>query len=98
MKERGKGHEWREPLWLLTGIGIANFGGWVYLIALNLIVLEMTGSPLAVAGLYIVKPIAALLTNFWAGSVIDRVDKRNLMIALDIFRAMLIACLPFATS
>lgn len=98
MKGRGRNNEWREPVLLLTGIGIANFGGWVYLIALNLIVLDMTGSPLAVAGLYIVKPVATLLTNFWAGSVVDRVGQRNLMIALDVFRALLIACLPFATS
>ena len=83
---------------LLTGIGIANFGGWVYLIALNLIVLDMTGSALAVAGLYIVKPAATLLTNFWAGSVIDRTNQRNLMIVLDVLRAVLIACLPFASS
>lgn len=93
-----KDKEWREPAVLLTGIGIANFGAWVYLIALNLIVLDMTGSALAVAGLYIVKPAATLLTNFWSGSVIDRANQRNLMITLDILRAVLIACLPFATS
>lgn len=98
MKGIWKDKEWREPAVLLTGIGIANFGAWVYLIALNLIVLDMTGSALAVAGLYIVKPAATLLTNFWSGSVIDRANQRNLMITLDILRAVLIACLPFATS
>lgn len=98
MKGIWKDKEWREPAVLLTGIGIANFGAWVYLIALNLIVLDMTGSALAVAGLYIVKPAATLLTNFWSGSVIDRVDQRNLMITLDLLRAVLIACLPFAST
>ncbi|MBU9673328.1 MFS transporter [Planococcus sp. CP5-4] len=98
MKKIGKDNEWREVAMLLTGIGIANFGGWVYLIALNLIVLDMTGSALAVAGLYIVKPAATLLTNFWAGSVIDRTNQRNLMIVLDVLRALLITCLPFASS
>lgn len=98
MKSLWKDKEWREPAILLTGIGIANFGAWVYLIALNLIVLDMTGSALAVAGLYIVKPLAAVLTNFWSGSVIDRANQRNLMIMLDVLRAMLIACLPFASS
>ncbi|MGM0897004.1 MAG: MFS transporter [Bacillota bacterium] len=98
MKRIWKNKAWREPAILLTGIGIANFGAWVYLIALNLIVLDMTGSALAVAGLYIVKPLAALLTNFWSGSVIDRANQRNLMITLDVIRAVLIACLPFASS
>lgn len=98
MKSLWKDKDWREPAILLTGIGIANFGAWVYLIALNLIVLDKTGSALAVAGLYIVKPLAAVLTNFWSGSVIDRANQRNLMITLDVLRAVLIACLPFASS
>lgn len=89
---------WKYPSILLFGIGISNFGAWVYLIALNLIVFEMTNSPLAVAGLYIVKPLATLFTNIWAGSVIDRINKRNLMVALDLFRAIFIAVLPFVSS
>lgn len=90
--------EWKYPSILLFGIGISNFGAWVYLIALNLIVLEMTSSPLAVAGLYIVKPLATLFTNVWAGTVIDRVNKRNLMVHLDLFRAIFIGILPFVSS
>ncbi|MGG4266212.1 MFS transporter [Peribacillus simplex] len=89
---------WKYPSILLFGIGISNFGAWVYFIALNLIVLDMTGSALAVAGLYIVKPMAAIFTNVWAGSVIDRINKRNLMMTLDLFRAVFIALLPFASS
>jgi len=87
--------EWKYPTGLLFGMGISNVGDWIYLIALNLTVLEMTGSPLAIAGLYIVKPLAALLTNIWAGSVTDRVNKRNLMIILDFLRAVIILILPF---
>ncbi|CAM5403499.1 Multidrug resistance protein MdtH OS=Lysinibacillus sphaericus OX=1421 GN=mdtH_3 PE=4 SV=1 [Lysinibacillus sphaericus] len=44
---------WKYPLMLLGGIGISNVGAWVYLIALNLILLNETGSPLAIALLYI---------------------------------------------
>ncbi|MDM5210663.1 MFS transporter [Peribacillus sp. NJ4] len=89
---------WKYPSILLCGIGISNFGAWVYFIALNLIVLDMTDSALAVAGLYIVKPMAAIFTNVWAGSVIDRINKRNLMVALDLFRAVFIALLPLTSS
>ncbi|MYL70612.1 MFS transporter [Halobacillus litoralis] len=89
---------WKYPFLLLSGIGLSNIGDWIYLIALNLIVLEMTGSPLAVAVLYLLKPVAALLTNVWAGSFVDRVDQRNLMIGLDVFRAILLVFLPAMSS
>lgn len=87
-----------NPVLLLLGIGISNLGAWVYLIALNLIVLDITGSPLAVAILYILIPVATLFTNFWSGSFIDRLNKRNLMIFLDVIRAIFIFALPFMES
>ena len=90
--------EWKNPLLLLFGIGISNVGAWVYLIALNLIILDMTGSPLAVSILYILLPIATLFTNFWSGTFIDRLNKRNLMIFLDLIRALFIFTLPFLDS
>ncbi|MGI2326871.1 MFS transporter [Planococcus sp. YIM B11945] len=89
---------WKEPGMLLLSIGTSNIGAWVYLLALNLLVLEMTHSPLAVAGLYLAKPAASLLTNLWSGSVIDRMNKRRLMIGLDVARAGVVACLPFVSS
>ncbi|MCR8849449.1 MFS transporter [Rossellomorea sp. SC111] len=90
--------KWKDPLLLLSGIGISSIGGWIYLIALNLIVLDEWGSPVAVVMLYVLKPVATLFTNGWAGSLIDRVNKRNLMAALDFFRAVLIAMLPFVSA
>lgn len=89
---------WKNPLLLLLGIGVSNLGAWIYLIALNLIVLDMTESPLAVSVLYILIPVATLCTNFWSGSFIDRLNKRNLMIFLDLFRALSIFLLPFLDS
>ncbi|QOR64798.1 MFS transporter [Cytobacillus suaedae] len=86
---------WKYPSILLVGIGFSNIGDWIYFIALNLIVLDMTGSAIAVSGLYIIKPLATLCTNFWAGSLIDRYNKRKLMVLLDIVRAILIFLLPF---
>lgn len=90
---------WRAPVIMLMAIGIANIGAWIYLIAMNLLVLEMTGgSALAVAGLYLMHPAAALLTNLWGGTLIDRMNKRTILVALDVFRAVLIGALPFFTS
>ncbi|KXG08392.1 hypothetical protein AT864_03340 [Anoxybacillus sp. P3H1B] len=97
---RGKNpfESWQYHLLLLLRIGISNVGDWIYLISLNLLVLNMTDSPFAVSILYMLKPLAALLTNAWSGSVIDRFNKRNLMIMLDVIRAVLIAILPFCSS
>lgn len=90
--------KWKRPLLLLLGIGVSNLGAWVYLIALNLIVLDMTGSPFAVSVLYILIPVATICTNFWSGSFIDRLNKRNLMISLDLIRALFLFLLPFMDS
>ncbi|GLO64525.1 MFS transporter [Oceanobacillus kimchii] len=89
---------WKYPLLLLSGIGISNIGGWVYLIALNLIILNETGSPFAVAILYILIPLATICSNFWSGSMIDRVNTRKLMISLDLFRGVCIALIPLIPS
>lgn len=89
---------WKYPFILLGGIGISNIGAWVYLIALNLILLNETGSPLAIAILYILGPIATICTNAWAGSLIDRVNTRRLMMGLDVFRALSIAFIPVLPS
>jgi MFS family permease len=89
---------WKNPLLMITGIGISNLGNWLYLIALNLAILDLTGSAAAVAGLYIIRPIAVLLTNTWSGSIIDRVNKRRLMIMVDIMRGVFVFIIPFLSS
>ncbi|PFN18601.1 MFS transporter [Bacillus cereus] len=90
--------DWKYLLLLLSGVGIANLGAWIYLIALNVLVYHMGGSALAVAALYVIKPLATLFTNAWSGSMIDRLNKRKLMIHLDIYRALSIAILPLLPS
>ncbi|MCW9129426.1 MFS transporter [Bacillus paramycoides] len=90
--------DWKYPLLLLSGVGIANLGAWIYLIALNILVYNMGGSALAVATLYVIKPLATLFTNAWSGSMIDRLNKRKLMVYLDKYRAVFIAILPLVPS
>ncbi|MEK5484847.1 MULTISPECIES: MFS transporter [Lysinibacillus] len=85
---------WRYPAILLCSIGVSSIGEWIYFIALNLIVLNVTESALAVSGLYIVRAISSLLTNFWAGSLIDRYNKKHLMITLNLVQSILIVILP----
>jgi MFS family permease len=82
----------------LSAVGIANIGGWIYLLAINLLVFERTGSALAVAGLYMIKPLAHMLVGSWVGSVIDRVSTKHLMIFLDILRALIVLFIAFIDS
>lgn len=65
----------RNALLLLTSIGLTGIGSWIYFIALNLMIFNQTGSAAAVGLLYIIRPAAALLTSFWCGSLVDRVQK-----------------------
>ncbi|WP_404457106.1 MULTISPECIES: MFS transporter [unclassified Bacillus (in: firmicutes)] len=89
---------WRYPSILLFSIGVSSVGSWVYFIALNLIVLNITESAIAVSGLYIIRALSTLFTNIWSGSLVDRSNKKYLMIALGIFQTVLIALLPFFSS
>ncbi|MGN7408397.1 MFS transporter [Sporosarcina sp. SAFN-010] len=89
---------WRYPSILLFSIGISSVGSWIYFIALNLIVLNLTESAMAVSGLYIIRALSTLLTNSWSGSLIDRRNKKYLMIILSFFQACLIAILPYFSS
>lgn len=89
---------WRYPAILLCSIGVSSVGEWIYFIALNLIVLNLTESALAVSGLYIVRAISSLFTNFWSGSLIDRFNKKKLMIILNMIQSILIVILPCFSS
>ncbi len=76
---------WRYPSILLFSIGVSSVGSWVYFIALNLIVLNITESAIAVSGLYIIRALSTLFTNIWSGSLVDRSNKKYLMIVLGLF-------------
>ncbi|AHA72651.1 hypothetical protein ABE52_23390 [Bacillus thuringiensis] len=76
---------WRYLSILLFNIGVSSVGSWVYFIALNLIVLNITESAIAVSGLYIIRALSTLFTNIWSGSLVDRSNKKYLMIVLGLF-------------
>lgn len=88
----------RTYLLLIGGFGLSNLGNWIYLIALNLSVWHLTHSPAAVAGLYIVGPCARIVSNFFVGSIIDRYNKRRIIISSDIIRGLMVCIMPFVDS
>src|SRR5699024_4644052 len=87
---------WKNPIILLSSIGIASIGDFIYLVAINIIVYQLTGSAAAVAGLWIIGPLTNIVTKFWTGSFIDYRSKRRVMILTYIIRAVFICLIPFA--
>lgn len=87
---------WKNPSILLLSLGIAGIGDFIYLVAINIIVYQMTGSAAAVAGLWIVGPIVNILTKFWTGSFIDYRSKKAIIISTYLLRAGFIALIPLA--
>lgn len=87
---------WKNPSVLLLSLGIAGIGDFIYLVAINIIVYQMTGSAAAVAGLWIVGPIVNILTKFWTGSFIDYRSKKAVITSTYLLRAGFIALIPLA--
>lgn len=75
------------PLWLSQLV--SNFGDTLHYIALVVLVFEMTGRGTAVAVLVAAEIIPVLMLGPVAGVVIDRFDRKTVLIASDLFRAAL---------
>jgi MFS family permease len=68
----------------------SQLGDWLDTIALYTLVLRLTGSATAVAGLLIAQALPSVLVGLWAGVVIDRLPRRAVLIAADLGRAALV--------
>src|SRR4051812_21191723 len=78
---------------LYIGQTISQLGDWFNAVAIFALLLDLTGSATAVAWMMIVQflPVAAI--GPLAGVVVDRVDRRRLMIGTDLLRGTLILAL-----
>ncbi len=79
------------PLWL--GQLVSNFGDTLHYIALVVLVFQLSGQGLAVAGLVAAEVVPVLLLGPVAGVVIDRFDRKGVLIGADLFRAALVLSL-----
>ncbi|MFC4618748.1 MFS transporter [Camelliibacillus cellulosilyticus] len=100
IKMKATNHRSRKMIlvFLFFAIGISSLGDFIYLIALNISVLARTHSAASVSILWAIPPIAAILTRFWAGSVVDRLDRKAVLVFMDFFRGILVLILPFLPS
>lgn len=81
-------------LWL--GNIISLLGDWFNFIALISVIGEMTGSPFALGVVFIAKMLPAAIASPVAGLLVDRFDRRRLMIISDVVRAVIVAGLIYA--
>lgn len=73
----------------------SNLGDWFNVIAIYTLVERLTGSPLALGLVFITKSLPFALASPLAGLVADRFNRRRLMIAADLARALVVLGLLF---
>src|SRR5437899_11976776 len=77
-------------------VGLGGLGDEVARLALPLLILDLTHSITAAATLRVVQSIPYIVFGAPAGALIDRADKRRLLIACDAASALLTVTLPLS--
>jgi len=75
-------------LWI--GSVISFLGDWFNLVALYTLVSMLTGSPLAIGAIFIAKMLPWALSAPLAGLIVDRFNRRRLMIGADVARGVIV--------
>ncbi|MFC5702435.1 MFS transporter [Cohnella faecalis] len=83
-------------LFILSGNFISVFGDCFSGVALSLWVLQTTGSAKQMAAVLICHTAISVLFGSVAGTVADRIDRRKLMLAADLFRGSIACTLAFS--
>jgi predicted MFS family arabinose efflux permease len=78
---------------LMAGLATSSCGDWLYNVALLALVFERTGSPTWVAVTTAARVVPIAILGPLGGVAADRFDRRTLMIAADIVRALLMLAL-----
>ena len=89
---------WRNRDFLLLSIGkaISDVGSGVSALALPLLVLAITHSPAQAGLITALEAVPPLLLNLPAGALVDRLDRKRLMLVCDVIRGLNLAAIPFA--
>ncbi|TMK91995.1 MAG: hypothetical protein E6G37_09725 [Actinobacteria bacterium] len=82
---------------LLAAMSVSSFGDWVGFVAVTAIVANLGGGTalLAVAGVMIARTLPAFLFGPIAGTLVDRLDRKRLMIIADLARGAMYLSMVF---
>lgn len=83
----------RDFRFLLGGFGLSNLGDGVLLAAAPLLVTTLTRDPFLVSLAVLMQRLPWLIFGIPAGAIVDRVDRRRLMVVVDIARAVIVLAL-----
>lgn len=83
---------------LVAAAGISNIGDGVLSAALPLVVATITRDPVLVAGATVAATLPWFVLALVSGALVDRLDRRRVMVITDTFRAILIAALGLAVA
>jgi MFS family permease len=73
---------------LFAGNGISSVGDGLVLVAFPLLALTLTTSPVLIAGVAVAGRLPALLLSIPAGALVDRVDRRRLVMLINALRVV----------
>ena len=79
--------------WFLSSAVVSNLGDGIALAAGPLLVASMTRDPFLVSMAALLQRLPFLLFGFFAGAVADRVDRRRLVVLVDLLRAATLVAL-----
>ena len=77
---------------------ISLLGDWFNLIASAALISQLTGSGLAIGGLFVVRMLAPFLISPLAGVVADRYNRKHILIASDLLRAVVVLAMLLVRS
>jgi ENTS family enterobactin (siderophore) exporter len=86
----------RDFLTVLIGQGVSSFGDSITSTAMPLLVLALTGSGFVMGIVNVLTTLPDLLVGLFAGAYADRWDRRRMMFAADLGRAILTALIPIS--
>lgn len=81
---------------LWAGQGVSDIGSQINFIALTLLVVDLTGDVMPVSLLFIALTVPSVLLGPWAGVLVDRWNKKAVIILSDVIRGGLAIAMAFA--
>jgi MFS family permease len=80
---------------LLIGQAVSGLGDWLGTVALMALVLDLSDSSAAVAGVLVLRLAPAVLAGPLTARVVTRWDRRRTMLAMDLVRVGIVTAIPF---
>lgn len=83
---------------LIVGQTASAFGDWLATVAFMALVLELTDSSTAVAGILVLRLAPTVVAGPVATRLVRRWDRRRLMLGMDLVRAAIVTVVPFVSA